>query len=47
MLQIEAVKSAFSLSVETVLDVELLIADDDIEANVIFGEIGNNHEFRS
>ena len=38
-------KVSFSLSVETVLDVELLIADDDIEANVIFGEIGNNHNF--
>ena len=38
-------KVTFSLSVETVLDVELLIDDDDIITDITFGEIGNSHIF--
>jgi len=38
-------KVTFSLLVETVLDVELLIDQDDIVADVTFGEIGNSHIF--
>ena len=38
-------KVTFSLSVETVLDVELLINQDDIDVDVTFGEIGNSHSF--
>ena len=38
-------KVTFSLSVETVQDVELFIGEDEIEADVTFGEIGNSHIF--